>query len=406
MDNRGDTDSEPEQATFVKGMAIQSTGLLRSAFLAPWDGRQNSKGEYIGPALVSTATFVALVLEFVFSFVLGVAVVSARFFTRVGPTSANALQDGFCIGLVHGTIWLVAWIWATDYNLKHYLNWSFLVGQMWPRLRKVGGKRVWVGASYGLLAFVLLGGAQIGGAATAGAFIRAIGTANIPNTAFASLATPAGSAITAAQGPAALMDMTSFTPGLIWFFEFLGVFLIVLANIYNDERHQDKNNNAGDARENEFTNHVRTGLLTTGVIVLVTAILYPFGSYTFGPVPYFAGLVAIGVDTVSASVPAGSVAGDSPLTPLIDYAHYLFTPIAAGAAGGLLAFIVSALLDWHPYEVYVGEKNKIRIVGNRTTWRSAKTHLLQRQQRPSHLAPQTHNSAFRPQTIRQRSGFE
>ena len=398
-------DSEAEQYTQVEGSGSAYGYRL---FMAPWDGRTNSKGDFIGPALFSTATLVALVLETLFSFVLGFGVTSARFYTTLSQSGAtptsSGLQDGFFIGAVHATIWLVAWSWAVDdYNLKRFLNWSFLAGRLFKVRYNPEMKKGVQGPDYGILAFILYGGAMIGGAAIAGALLSGFSLGNLPNPTGTALETAANSALTAGQGPVSLMgatlfpgppgDITNISDALIWFVEFLGVFIIVLANTYNDERHQDKNNNGGNARENEIDNHARTGMLTAAVILAVTTFLYPLGSYSFGPVPYFAGLIAVGHQTCAQSSVAlpvcdAALAGNPLLTPLVDWAHYLFTPIAAGAAGGLLAYLVSIVVS---IKMKPRSVNGRRMVGNRagtTAWKSAQTPLL-KQQTQNHLQDQS-----------------
>jgi len=112
-----DPDNEQQQAEYVDGQMMINAGVLTRFLWAPWDGRKNAKGDYIGPGFVSTTTLVALILgelllikhrsagdlifftEFLWSFVLGFAVVSARFYTTLGSGS-NGLQDGFFIGAV------------------------------------------------------------------------------------------------------------------------------------------------------------------------------------------------------------------------------------------------------------------------------------------------------------------
>jgi len=239
-----------------------------------------------------------------------------------------------------------------------------------PQMKKQGTSQ---GPDYGLLALILYGGMQLSGAALAGALLLAFSLGNIPNPTATGLNLVAGSAITAPQGFPALAGtaLDDATPGLVWFVEFFGVMLIVLANVYNDQRHQDKNNNAGDARENEYDNHVRTGVITALTILAVTTMLYPLGSYSFGPVPYFAGLVAVGTSTASS---ATEFAGNSPGTCLIDWAHYLFTPLAGGFAGGIVAFLVSFLLEIRPRRSRMS--GGMRIM-QRQQYRSVQTPLTQ-----------------------------
>lgn len=280
---------------------------------------------------------------------------------------------------------MLAWIWSTDYNLKRHLNWGITVAYLFkfrynsnmldtdyegPQMKPTGTTQ---GPDYGLLAFILYGGMQLAGAALAGALLLAFSLGNIPNPTAAGLNTVAGSAITASEGFPALagLALDKATPGLVWFVEFFGVMLIVLANVYNDQRHQDKNNNAGDARENEYDNHVRTGVITALTILAVTTMLYPLGSYSFGPVPYFAGLVAVGTTTASSVT---EFAGNSPQTRLIDWAHYLFTPLAGGFAGGVVAFLVSLLLEIRPRRSRMS--GGMRIM-QRQQYRSVQTPLTQ-----------------------------
>lgn len=380
-------DSEAQRAVYVEKMP--SSGYLARLMVAPWDGRQDSSGTYVGPTLISTTTLVALLLEFFWSFVLGFAVVSSRFYTGLGTTS-NGLQDGFFIGVIHASIWLLAWVWATDYNLKRHLNWAITIGHLVkfrggrrqedpfgpsdPRSVK-GYYRTVQGPDYGLLALVLYAGMQFAGAALAGAFLHAFALGNVPNPTATLLSAEAGSAITAMQGPVALAgaELDAATAGLVWFIEFFGTMVIVLANIYNDERHQDKNNDASDRGENEYANHVRTGVITAMAILAMTTMLYPLGSYSFGNVPYFAGLTGIGVNVASGAAATDKV-GNPPGTRLVDWAHYLFTPLAAGVAGGLVAFFFSFILQYN--DVQGRNVGNLRVM-QRQQYRSPKTQLTQ-----------------------------
>lgn len=360
-----DPDSEPQSPAVVDGK-MMDIGFGTRLMWAPWDGRKNLNGTSISPALFSTETLVALVLEFAFSLVLGLAVVSARAYTLLGAGS-NGLQDGLFIAIIYASVWLFSWNWERDYNLKRHLNWAITIGYLFKFRPPVNGKSV-QGPDYGLLAFILYGGAQLGGAAVAGAWLAAFGLGNLPNPSAAAF----GGAVTAAQAPPALLGATldTVSPGLIWFLEFFAVFLIVLANIYNDERHQDKNNNGGDARENEYDNHTRTGFITALVLFVVVTFSYPLGSYSLGNVPYFAGLVAVGPETAAAA----NVASNPGSTRLIDWAHYLGTPLAAGVAGGLFAFFVS-------YIKSIKNKAPINTYGfqimSRQRYRSVQTPLTQ-----------------------------
>lgn len=57
-----DPDNEQEQASYVDGQMMINAGFLTRFLWAPWDGRKNAKGDYIGPAFLSTTTLVALIL--------------------------------------------------------------------------------------------------------------------------------------------------------------------------------------------------------------------------------------------------------------------------------------------------------------------------------------------------------
>lgn len=266
-------------------------------------------------------------------------------------------------------------MWATDYNLKRHLNWAITVGYLFRFRANPESERGVQGPDYGILALLLYGGVQLAGAALAGAFLSGLSLGNLPNPTATGLDVPAGSLITALQGPPALAGtaLDAASTGLLWFVEFFGVMIIVLANIYNDIRHQDKNNNAGDARENELDNHMRTGIITALAIVAVTTFSYPLGSYSFGNVPYFAGLVAVGTQTAANG--AGAIASNPPGTRLIDWAHYLFTPMAGGVVGALVAFLVSALLQVRSDPGYMSYGMRVM---SRQKYRSAQTPMTQR----------------------------
>lgn len=386
-DGPGD-DTNPQPDTYIGYQKVAiDTGMFWSLLTAPWDGRKDAVTQkFSGPAFASTTTLVALVLEFLWSFVFGVVVVSARFATTLG-TASNGLQDGFFIGAIAASTWLLAWIWSTDYNLKRHLNWAFTIAGLFTfrideRKRADGttfNGGVKLQANYGLLAFALYGGVQLAGAALAGAFLLAFGMGSIPNPSPLSLdaANILGSAITAAQSPPALLgtQVVAAGAGLMWFIEFFGVFIIVLANSYTDLRHQDKSNSSGKGTENEYDNHIRTGVITALAIVVMTTAFYPLGSYSFGNVPYFAGLVAVGTSTASSNV-VGAVAGDSSGTLLIDYAHYLFTPLAGGFAGGVLACLVSILLQLKSERGEAGMRGNFRVLEQK--YRSVQTPLTQK----------------------------
>ena len=323
---------------------------------------------------------------------LGFAVVSARYYTQLGG-GGNGLQDGFFIGATAASIWLLSWIWATDYNLKRHLNWAITVGYLFKFRANPENERGVQGPDYGILALLLYGGVQLAGAALAGALLAAFSLGNVPNPTATGLDVPAGSLITALQGPPALAGaaVDAASAGMLWFVEFLGVMIIVLANIYNDIRHQDKNNNAGDARENDYENHMRTGVITALAMLAVTTFSYPLGSYSFGNVPYFAGLVAVGIETAADG--AGAIASNPPGTRLVDWAHYLFTPLAGGVAGALVAFLVSALLQVRSERGYT---NYGMYVMSRQKYRSAQTPLTQKllaNNRPVGLRSRQSNSS-------------
>lgn len=384
-------DSEKQNSTSVGGS--MPSGFASKFFMAPWDGRRDASGDLVGPGLITTTTLVAILLEFFWSFVLGFAVVASRAYVHLGIVGGGtaSIQDGFFIGATHASIWLLAWVWATDYNLKRHLNWAITIGHLFKFSAQKRGEEGIQGPDYGVLAFIFYSGMQFAGAALAGCLLSAFSLGNVPlpsalDISITQVLVPGdafGGALAVSNVPVALAGaaLDAATPGLVWFIEFIGVFVIVLANIYNDERHQDKSNNGGNARENEYDNHMRTGVITALTILAMTTALYPLGSYSFGNVPYFAGLIGIGIDAVASDDGAGVLTYvANPLgTRLIDWAHYLFTPLAAGFAGGIAAFFISFLLSVTASKPMVmGEDTMMQVrLYNRQKYRSAQSPLAQ-----------------------------
>ncbi len=349
-DSERDDDSKGEQpGTVAEEERLRfDTSIGRRMLLAPWSLET-------GPDFWET--FKSLLLELVFSFILGFGVVSARHYATLGAGS-NGLQNGFFIGIVHAAIFLIGWNWTTSFNLKRHLNWAITVGYMLKFTGKAE-KGKW-GPNYGLLAWLLYGGMQLSGAALAGALLHGYGTQMIPNPSFAAL----GGSLGPFSTPA-LVDLTTVSTGLVWFVEFLGSFVIVLTVLYNDERHQDYNDDKRDSGETELQNHSRTGYLAALAIVTATTVLYPLGSYSFGPVPYFAGLVGVGVNTAGAGA---SIASNPAGTRLIDWAHYLFTPVAGAAVAAVVAYTLSAL---ESMDENSGKRIRNEVFGIRRRYTSA-----------------------------------
>ena len=307
----GDKDPEEFKRTFaprLPSMPKVSPALGWSILFAPWNQDD-------GPNIYET--IISFVLEFFWSFVLGFAVTSARRYT--GAT--GGLQAGFFIGVTHAAVFLMAFIWSNDYGLKRHMNWAVSVARFFKFF--YGFKQT----DFGLIALLFYMGLQLAGAAAGGGFLKAWGLGSIPNTLPGDIA-----GLSQAVAPSAQYFAGGFST---WFIEFLGTGLVVLAIVYNDLLHQKKYDRSSTrAKETEYENNLRVGTIGALALVVVTTMFYPMGSYSFGQVPYFAGLVGLGNPINSYSNPAGTLF-------LRDWAHYLFTPLAAGAVFGIVAYLIA-----------------------------------------------------------------
>lgn len=258
---------------------VEVSGFWRQLLLSPWHD-PNNRPDFLN-------SLVSFLLELIYAMILGWFVNTAKS-AASGP---SVLVDSVFIGLIYAVTFYVAWIWTVDYGLRRHGNWAITWGYMW------------VGRA-GILAFLLYSGMQFGGAAIAGAILSALGAGSVPDYSAAAVAT---------------------TSGMAWGLEFFGSFLIVFSLLWNEMLEQPK--------EEEEENHKRAGFAAAVAIFLLVSVFFRNQVYSFGNVVYFAGLVAVGAAANS----------DLPATGMVDWAHYLFTPLA-GASAALLVYWALYLL--------------------------------------------------------------
>ena len=309
----GDKDAEDFKRSFVPTLPRPKIGKNLGAriLFAPWNLDN-------GPNLWES--IVSFFLEFFWSFMLGFAVASARRYASL--STINGIDHGVFIGLTHGGVFLIAYIWSNDFGLKRHLNWGVSLGRFLKFFYKFQGTDV------GLIALALYIGVQLLGALVGGAVLGAYGLGTIPNTS----GFPIGS-----SPPAMITPPTTLAA---WFTEFLGAGFIVLAVVYTDLLHQKYDDSSMSVRkETEYQNNLRVGCITALTIVVVTTMFYPLGSYSFGNVPYFAGVLGLGIPLTSANTnPPGTLFNG-------DAAHYMFTPLAAGLVFSILGYLLAWLSE-------------------------------------------------------------
>ena len=208
----------------------------------------------------------------------------------------------------------------------------------------------------GVLAFLLYAGMQFAGAATAGmcnslflqillfpakraynialsnlhthlgAILGALGTAAIPNY--------TGTAITGTTAPVATTPISSIAA---WGLEFFASLFVTFMVIFNEKMELHN--------EDEDKNHFRVGSITALAIFAIVLTFFGNGIYSFNNVVYFAGLVGVGATT---TLGAEGRTSNLVATGLVDYAHYLGTPIAGAIGAAALYWILRLLLVYFP----------------------------------------------------------
>lgn len=103
-------DTEESAPGYVDGQMID-VGFATRLMWAPWDGRTNKAGEYIGPAFVSTTTGTALILGNTFFFLL---------FFLIDSLKKNRVLVVVCAGLCRGGVSL---LYATGRWWKRSSGW-------------------------------------------------------------------------------------------------------------------------------------------------------------------------------------------------------------------------------------------------------------------------------------------
>ena len=246
----------------------------------------------LSPSLIASVQ--AFVLEIVGSLLLGLIVNTVR----ANAPGTNVILDAFIIGLSHALSFAFVWGWTPEhgFDLRRHCN------------RAISIAYNFVG-EIGFVTFLGYAAAQFAGAAAAGGILSAAGAGVVP--------------------------LTTSPLGIAWGYEFLATFAIAFFVVYNDKMEF--------IRESERENHMRIGYVVSYAILAFTLLGYTVQAYTFGNVIYFAGLVGAGA---SANSNIGPWA--------MDWAHYLGTPLAGGAAAGLLYLLIWAL------GLRLGEKGKVR----------------------------------------------
>lgn len=341
----GDADTHVQRDD-VAGGRIVIGSLAQRVFGGPWFGVSDAPG-----AMTSIVNFV---LEAFAVMLLVIAVPSVRFFGALAGT--DILLQGALVGLTYAGIYMLATEWTTDFKLKRHLNPAITLGYC----LKFSGD----GPIHGLLGFAYYLAAQVGGAMLGAWWLTAFGTGSLPNPTTAVL----GGTI---PGQVALLDTTALGTGVYWVLEFVGSFFIVLITLYNDHLHQD-NNATGRSTESERENSRRTARATTLTIFILCLSMYPFGEWTWNGALYLGTLVGVGPNL---SDGATGTAGNNSHTPLIDWAHYCFTPFAGAVAGAIVAFGIIKIMEW------VSHPNRPSWMRNRIAQRysmpSAQTELTQ-----------------------------
>jgi len=274
----------PKNRAF-ENLSNRSRGFWQTLFFAPWN-RPAGMGPDASPSFATT--IVALLLTFVSSLTYGWVMTTAIDNMLAG--GGNIFNQAVFLGFVGSLMFALAMLWSWEPLLPTHVFWGMLTAQVGT-------------LDLGILPWLLSSIFLLGGHAAGGAIAGAIGLQQG--------ATPSVMPMNQASGYV-----------LYWFAGGMIIFAYIFFKKFSREY---------DGEESKGTKDRRAILVATLALFLFTVTFRRtgsgFGLYYFDSGPYLAGLVASGL-------------GDVTVDSVVDWAFYIFVPLASFA----FAFILYRLV--------------------------------------------------------------